>query len=46
LYADDLKIFFPVAGNNDFANVQAELDVFASGASTAGCSSAWESVRA
>jgi hypothetical protein len=28
LYADDLKIFFPVADNGDFANVQAELDVF------------------
>jgi hypothetical protein len=28
LYADDLKIFFPVAGNSDFANAQAELDVF------------------
>jgi hypothetical protein len=25
LYADDLKIFFPVAGNSDFANAQAEL---------------------
>jgi hypothetical protein len=24
LYADDLKIFFPIAGNSDFANVQAE----------------------
>jgi hypothetical protein len=28
LYADDLKIFFPVAGNSYFANAQAELDVF------------------
>jgi hypothetical protein len=28
LYADDLKICFPVAGNSDFANAQAELDVF------------------
>jgi hypothetical protein len=28
LYADDLKIIFPVAGNSDFANTQAELDVF------------------
>jgi hypothetical protein len=28
LYANDLKIFFPVAGNIDFANAQAELDVF------------------
>jgi hypothetical protein len=28
LYADNLKIFFPVAGNSDFANTQAELDVF------------------
>jgi hypothetical protein len=28
LYADDLKIFFPVAGSGDFANAQAELDVF------------------
>jgi hypothetical protein len=37
LYADDLKIFFPVAGNSsDFANAQAELHVFAS-VSTAGC---------
>jgi hypothetical protein len=25
LYADDLKIFYPVGGNSDFANVQAEL---------------------
>jgi hypothetical protein len=29
LYADDLKIFFLVAGSGDFANSQAELDVFA-----------------
>jgi hypothetical protein len=28
LYADNLKIFFPVAGNSDFAKTQAELDVF------------------
>jgi hypothetical protein len=28
LCAADLKIFFPVASNNDFANAQAELDVF------------------
>jgi hypothetical protein len=28
LYADDLKIFFPVAGSGDVANAQAELDVF------------------
>jgi hypothetical protein len=28
LYAEDLKIFFPVARNIDFANAQAELDVF------------------
>jgi hypothetical protein len=28
LYADDLKIFFPVADNGDFADAQAELDVF------------------
>jgi hypothetical protein len=27
LYADDPKIFFPVAGNSDFANAQDELDV-------------------
>jgi hypothetical protein len=47
LYADDLNIFSPVAGNSDFANVQAELDVFfLSGASTAGYSLTWESVRA
>jgi hypothetical protein len=30
----------------DFLNAQAELDVFPSGASTAGCSSTWESERA
>jgi hypothetical protein len=35
-----------VAGNSDFANAQAALDVFAIGASTAGCSSTWGSVRA
>jgi hypothetical protein len=46
LYADDLNIFFPVAGNSDFANAQAELDVIISDASTAGCSSTWKSVRA
>jgi hypothetical protein len=28
LYVDDLKIFFPVAGNSEFANAQAERDVF------------------
>jgi hypothetical protein len=28
LYADDLKIFFPIVGNSDFANAQAELVVF------------------
>jgi hypothetical protein len=28
LYADHLKIFVPVSGNSDFANAQAELDVF------------------
>jgi hypothetical protein len=28
LYADDIKIYFPVASNIDFANAQAELDVF------------------
>jgi hypothetical protein len=33
-YADDLRIFFSVAGNSDFANAQAELDFFPSGAST------------
>jgi hypothetical protein len=27
-YADVLKIFFPVAGNSDFANAQAELVFF------------------
>jgi hypothetical protein len=27
MYADDLKIVFPVAGNCDLANAQAELDV-------------------
>jgi hypothetical protein len=27
LYADDLKIYFHVIGNSDFANTQAELDV-------------------
>jgi hypothetical protein len=26
LYADDLKIFFPVAGNSDFASAQATID--------------------
>jgi hypothetical protein len=40
LYADDLKIFFPVA-DGDFANTQAELDGL-----TAGCSTTWKSVRA
>jgi hypothetical protein len=40
LYAD-LKIFFPFAGNNDFANAQAEFHVF----STPGCSSTWKSVK-
>jgi hypothetical protein len=28
LYDDDLKIFFPDAGNSHFANAQAKLDVF------------------
>jgi hypothetical protein len=28
LYADDLKILFPVAGNSVLANAQAEIDVF------------------
>jgi hypothetical protein len=28
LYADDLKIFFLLAGNRDFANAQAKLVVF------------------
>jgi hypothetical protein len=28
LYADNLKIFFPVAGNSDYANAKAELDAF------------------
>jgi hypothetical protein len=28
LYADNLKIFFAVAGNSDFASAQGELDVF------------------
>jgi hypothetical protein len=27
-FADDLKIFFPVVGKSDFANAQAEVDVF------------------
>jgi hypothetical protein len=46
LYADDLKNKISVAGNSDFANAQAALDVFAIGASTAGCSLTWGSVRA
>jgi hypothetical protein len=28
LYTDDLKIFFPIADNGNFANAQAELDIF------------------
>jgi hypothetical protein len=39
LYADDLKIFFPVTGNSDFANAQAEIDVFPSSVSITGCNS-------
>jgi hypothetical protein len=36
------KYFLPVAGNSDFANAQAEQDVFSQ--STAGCSSTCKSM--
>jgi hypothetical protein len=46
LHADDLKIFFPVAGNSDLANAKAEFDVFSQWCIDNGMQFNLESVRA